>query len=54
MDKQPYFEWDKTNCVATCILYDNNRTYVGIATCHPDDTDVIGRENWMRNCLQTS
>ena len=40
----PIFEWDPETGVATCIIIDGDQTYVGVATCHPDDRDMMGEK----------
>ena len=37
--KQPFYDWNKEEGIATCILYDGENTFLGLATCHPDDKD---------------
>lgn len=37
--RQPYYDWNKEDGIATCILYDGENTFLGLATCHPDDKD---------------
>ena len=37
--KEPYYDWNEQDGIATCILYDGENTFLGLATCHPDDED---------------
>ena len=40
--KEPNFSWDEASGVATCVLTDDKgRVFVGEATCHPGDSDMI-------------
>lgn len=42
--KEPYFEWVEEFGQTTCILEDNkHRIFIGTATCHPDDMDMVSR-----------
>lgn len=37
----PEFTWDEETGIAICIITDDKqRTFIGEATCHPDDTDM--------------
>lgn len=37
--RQPYYDWNEEGGIATCILDDGKNTFLGLATCHPDDED---------------
>lgn len=44
MYKEPYFEWVEELGQATCIITDTyGHIYIGVATCHPDDKDMMSR-----------
>lgn len=43
----PYFAFDKESGTATCILYDNDKTYCGAALCHPDDRDMMSKRTGL-------
>lgn len=44
MKKEPYFEWDKENGQALCIIEDSEgHLFIGTATCHKDDKDMMSR-----------
>ncbi len=43
----PYFAFDEESGTATCILYDNDKTYCGAALCHPDDRDMISERTGL-------
>lgn len=45
--KQPYYDWDNTKGIATCILYDGGTPFIGIAKCHPDDKDFQSEKTGM-------
>ena len=40
MRKEPVCSWDAETGVATFTIYYHNQTFVGKATCHPDDEDM--------------
>ena len=40
MINEPIFTWDEETKTASCILTDGEEVYMGLATCHPDDTDL--------------
>jgi len=37
---EPIFSWDEKNGIASCIITYKDRSFVGIATCHPEDEDM--------------
>lgn len=39
MQREPYFDWDAEQGIATCILDDGKNTFIGMAQCHEDDFD---------------
>jgi hypothetical protein len=40
--RQPTFSWDAETRTAVCIITDEkNRTFIGEATCHPEDADMM-------------
>lgn len=44
MHKEPVFEWNEELGQAYCIITDaQGHTFIGMATCHPDDTDMVSR-----------
>lgn len=43
----PYFAFDEESGTATCILYDNDKTYCGAALCHPDDRDMMSERTGL-------
>lgn len=47
MKKQPYYDWDSENGIATCILSDGINIFLGTAQCHPDDKDFISEKTGM-------
>lgn len=46
MTTQPTFMWDEESRTAICTLYDkqSGKTYIGTATCHPDDVDFMSEK----------
>lgn len=46
MNTQPNFVWDEHSGTAICALYDKqtSKTYVGTATCHPEDKDFMSEK----------
>lgn len=41
---EPVFEWNEESGQTYCIITDTKgRTFVGMATCHPDDEDMKSR-----------
>ena len=45
MKNAPEFDWNEEHGTATCILTDTNKkVYVGFATCHPDDKDMMSEK----------
>lgn len=39
---KPEFTWDSETGTAVCVLKDDkNRVFIGEATCHPNDTDMM-------------
>ena len=44
MKNKPIFNWDKDIGMASCILQNGNKTFVGIAQCHPDDMDMMSEK----------
>lgn len=44
MQKEPQFEWNEQDGQAYCIITDNkDRMFIGTATCHEDDVDMMSR-----------
>ena len=44
MKIEPIFNWDGKIGMASCILSDGEKTYIGFAQCHPDDMDMAGEK----------
>ena len=42
---EPKYTWDEATRTATCILVKgrDGREYIGTATCHPDDEDMMSK-----------
>lgn len=40
MKRQPIFEWNEESGVASCILTNGQKCYVGTAQCHSEDEDM--------------
>lgn len=42
---EPRYTWDESTRTATCILIrgKDGREYIGTATCHPDDEDMMSK-----------
>lgn len=43
--KEPKYTWDEATRTATCVLTKSRdgREYIGTATCHPDDEDMMSK-----------
>lgn len=39
--------WDEESKCATCIIQDKNQTFYGLATCHPDDEDMMNKNTGL-------
>ena len=37
------YNWDEESKSATCIIQEDNETFYGLATCHPDDEDMMSK-----------
>lgn len=37
-------EWDAENGITTCILTSDIGNFIGVARCHPDDTDMMSEK----------
>ncbi len=44
MKHEPYFEWDPETGTATCVLSDGENIFLGMATCHPEDKDMMNEK----------
>ena len=44
MRHEPIFKWDPDTGTATCILTDGHNIFVGIATCSPEDQDMMNEK----------
>lgn len=44
MKHEPYFEWNPETKTATCVLSDGENIFIGLATCHPDDEDMMNEK----------
>lgn len=43
--KQPKFEWNPEEGIATCTIYDSDgQGHVGVAKCHADDADMMSEK----------
>ena len=56
--KKPIFSWDPEDGSALCIIHDREKTYYGMASCHPDDIDMMSEKTgcelaYMRACLMS-
>ena len=51
MIKKPYFEWDEETGSALCILYYNDKVFIGQAKCHPDDIDMCSEKTGQQIAL---
>ena len=46
--KQPKFEWNPEEGIATCTIYDSdNQGHVGVAKCHADDADMMNEKTGL-------
>lgn len=45
--KQPYYDWDEKIGLATCILYDKDNAFIGLAQCHDDDKEFQSKYTGM-------
>lgn len=41
---EPMFAWDADTGTASCILSDGQKTYCGLAQCHPNDLDMMSEK----------
>ena len=46
-NKQPLYDWNEEEGIATCILYDGDNAFIGIAQCHDDDKDFKNENTGM-------
>lgn len=37
------YNWDEESKCATCIIQEGDETFYGLATCHPDDEDMMSK-----------
>ena len=44
MKNEPIFTWDEDKLMASCIITDKNQTFIGIAQCHPEDSDMASEK----------
>lgn len=44
MKNEPMFEWNPEAGTATCVLTDGNNIFLGVATCGPDDRDMMSEK----------
>lgn len=56
--KKPVFSWDAEDGSALCIIQSRDKTYYGVATCHPNDRDMMSEKTgceiaYMRACLMS-
>ncbi len=51
MKNEPMFKWDSESGTATCVLTDGNNIFIGIATCSPDDMDMISEKTGCQIAL---
>lgn len=49
--KEPKFKWDPSTGVATCILNDGKREYVGYAKCAEEDKDMASEKTGCQIAL---
>ena len=49
MWKEPIYKWDAEKQIAFCSIFDTQfqKTFVGIAKCHPDDEDMASEKTGM-------
>lgn len=46
--KQPIFDWNKEEGIATCIIFDSdNIPHKGVAKCHADDADMMNEKTGL-------
>ncbi len=38
------FSYDATKGVSSCIIVDKDKTFIGLALCHPDDMDFMSEK----------
>ena len=44
--REPIYEWNEDAGIAECAYVDNmNRTFSGVAMCHPEDKDIMSWRN---------
>lgn len=51
MIKRPFFEWDAETGSALCILYYNDKVFVGQAKCHTSDMDMCSEKTGQQIAL---
>lgn len=51
MKKQPIFYWDEETRTATCIISDKENVFIGLATAHPDDIDMMNEKTGYQIAL---
>ena len=42
--KKPTFDWNEKEGTAICFIEDRGRTYYGVATCSPEDRDLMSEK----------
>lgn len=45
--KAPFYDWNEESGIATCILYDGDNVFLGMAQCHPDDRDMANEKTGL-------
>lgn len=48
----PTFHWNEDLGVATCIVSDGHKTYIGTAKCHSDDLDMMSEKTGCEIALR--
>ena len=43
-NNEPIFLWDEETGTATCLINENNKNFVGVAICHPEDADMMSEK----------
>ena len=51
MIKKPFFEWDEETGSALCVLYYNDKVFVGEAKCHMTDMDMCSEKTGQQIAL---
>lgn len=52
MKNEPMFKWDPESGTATCVLTDGQNIFLGIATCGPDDRDMMNEKTGCQIAMQ--